>query len=161
MSCLPRNALLQQEKGMQQLRSLILILILTIVSATVMALESRYRPRHDSTTLTSADERRDQNISLLRRRLNVILENKKLDINQVVAKGQKHSIIEAGRVEMYKALDDYLNRQCEVDDDIDDQKVTLSKGRKALYDFLFHLDGLDYHNGCFSAGVKFPSVIYG
>jgi len=143
---------------MQQLQPIILILILAI--STIMALETRYHPRHDSST-TSADGRRDQNVSLLHRRLSLILENKKLDVNQVIAKGQKHSIVEAGRVEMYKALDDYLTRQCVVDDDTDDQKMTLSKGRKALYDFLFHLDSLDFHNGCFSAGIKFPSAIYG
>lgn len=142
---------------MLKIASFLLIFILTLV--TVQGRIEKRRP-YNSSSSTSAGDKRNQALEFLQRSLTVILETGRLDIQKVIDKAAKHAIVAKGRTDMFQAYERFLDRQCKEEDDLEGRKKTVRKGWKTLEEKLFYLDGLDMHNSCFVQGITFPGVAY-
>jgi hypothetical protein len=72
----------------------------------------------------------------------------------------QHMVIKGARENMFSIYDGYLDGHCREESEMDDKKKIVKGAWKIVTDYLFKLDRIDMHNGCFTSGIEFPSVIY-
>lgn len=144
---------------------LILLLVISLASSVHAVADRKRKPRRRSSSSSSSSvdpdgDKRDQAIIFLRRTLNVILESNKLELSKVIGKEQKHDLVKKARFEMFQALDDFMISHCSEERTDSAKKTAIMRAWRALNEYLFMSEKLDFHNGCLNSDVVFPSVIY-
>lgn len=144
---------------------LILLLVISLASSVHAVTDRKRKPRRRSSSSSSSSvdpdgEKRDQAIVFLRRTLNVAFESNKLELAKVMGKEQKHNLIMKARSEMFQAYDDFMISHCPEERSDSSKKTAIMRAWRALSEYLFMAEKLDFHNGCLNSDVVFPSVIY-
>jgi hypothetical protein len=103
---------------------------------------------------------RNRNRAQLRKSLTEALETSKVLVSQASDAALKHLAIKKSREDMFEIYDSAISKNCSDESEMDNKKKVVRDAWKVLTLFLFRLDHLDMHNGCYSADIAFPSVIY-
>ena len=94
----------------------------------------------------------------LRENLSEILNRAQRVSTTLTAPNIKHLIVENARKEMFGVYDNMLADLCQEYVSMKDKQSFIRDVWKITMRFLFQLDRLDVHNGCYVNDIDFPSV---
>lgn len=92
--------------------------------------------------------------------MSIVIDDSKDQVSKAENQDLKHMVIKNGREKLFDIYDTAVKKHCADEDSIKDKKPVVREAWKILADFLFRLDRLDFHNGCYTSDINFPSVIY-
>lgn len=90
-----------------------------------------------------------------------VFDKAKEQVMKAESQSLQHMIIKEARSELFDAYDATVKNSCAGEDRSKDKKAIVKEAWKVLTDFLFRVDRLDFHNGCYTNDIgAFPSIIY-
>ncbi|PJF18413.1 hypothetical protein PSACC_01816 [Paramicrosporidium saccamoebae] len=110
--------------------------------------------------ITSREAVRNRNRLQLRKALAVVLDQSKELVSRAENQALKHMAVKKAREEMFDIYDTSVAKHCSDEADMENKKKVVKDAWEVLALFLFRLDNTDMHNGCFTADIAFPSLIY-
>jgi hypothetical protein len=142
----------------------LLFLLATVLVSSINAVVDKRKPWRLDLPLdvltTSREAVRNRNRQQLRKSLAVVLEQTKELVTRAENQTLKHMAVKKSREEMFDIYDTSVAKHCGDESDMENKKKVVKDAWEILSLFLFRLDNTDMHNGCYTADIAFPSIIY-